>query len=134
MLRSMLSLESLTIGKKYPELFQTGETIGGRPIMVRRLPIAARDADCKIMFIAGSHAQSVHDALKTVRGAPILTVTDEQANGGVVDFIIDQGRVHFRIDDQGYSSKCGEPREFRHQRGTHHPLGIVRHHETGQLP
>lgn len=33
MLRSMLSLEPLTIGKKYPELFQTGETIDGRPIV-----------------------------------------------------------------------------------------------------
>jgi hypothetical protein len=33
LLRSMLSLEPLTIGKKYPELFQTGETIGGRPIV-----------------------------------------------------------------------------------------------------
>jgi hypothetical protein len=33
MLRSMLSLEPLTVGKKYPELFQTGETIGGRPII-----------------------------------------------------------------------------------------------------
>ncbi|MGA8806731.1 MAG: hypothetical protein WB973_02560 [Thermoanaerobaculia bacterium] len=33
LLRSMLSLEPLTVGKKYPELFQTGETIGGRPII-----------------------------------------------------------------------------------------------------
>jgi hypothetical protein len=33
MLRSMLSLEPLTIGKKYPELFQTGETINGHPIV-----------------------------------------------------------------------------------------------------
>ncbi|MGH9420532.1 MAG: hypothetical protein ACRD3J_11195, partial [Thermoanaerobaculia bacterium] len=33
MLRSMLSLEPLTIGRKYPELFQTGETINGRPIV-----------------------------------------------------------------------------------------------------
>jgi hypothetical protein len=33
MLRSMLSLEPLTTGKKYPELFQTGETIAGQPII-----------------------------------------------------------------------------------------------------
>jgi hypothetical protein len=38
MLRSMLSLETLTIGKKYPELFQTGETIGGRPIIDAQHP------------------------------------------------------------------------------------------------
>jgi hypothetical protein len=33
MLRSMLSLEPITVGKYYPELFQTGETIHGRPIV-----------------------------------------------------------------------------------------------------
>jgi Cu/Ag efflux protein CusF len=38
MLRGMLSLEPLTVGKKYPELFQTGETIGGRPIIDAQHP------------------------------------------------------------------------------------------------
>jgi hypothetical protein len=38
MLRSMLSLEPLTIGKKYPELFQTGETIDRRPIIDAQHP------------------------------------------------------------------------------------------------
>jgi len=38
LLRSMLSLEPLTAGKKYPELFQTGETIGGRPIIDAQHP------------------------------------------------------------------------------------------------
>jgi Cu/Ag efflux protein CusF len=38
MLRSMLSLEPLTVGDKYPELFQTGETIGGRPIIDAQHP------------------------------------------------------------------------------------------------
>jgi hypothetical protein len=38
LLRSMLSLEPLTVGKKYPELFQTGETIGGRPIVDAQHP------------------------------------------------------------------------------------------------
>lgn len=36
--RSMLSLEPLTVGKKYPELFQTGETIGGHPIIDAQHP------------------------------------------------------------------------------------------------
>jgi hypothetical protein len=38
MLRSMLSLEPLTVGKKYPELFQTGETIDRRPIVDAQHP------------------------------------------------------------------------------------------------
>jgi hypothetical protein len=38
LLRSMLSLEPVTVGKKYPELFQTGETIGGHPIIDAQHP------------------------------------------------------------------------------------------------
>ena len=38
LLRSMLSLEPLTVGRKYPELFQTGETSGGRPIVDAQHP------------------------------------------------------------------------------------------------
>jgi Cu/Ag efflux protein CusF len=38
MLRTMLSLEPLTVGDKYPELFQTGETIHGRPIVDAQHP------------------------------------------------------------------------------------------------
>jgi hypothetical protein len=38
MLRSMLSLEPLTVGDKYPELFQTGETIHHRPIVDAQHP------------------------------------------------------------------------------------------------
>jgi hypothetical protein len=38
LLRSMLSLEPLTVGKKYPELFQTGETINGQPIVDAQHP------------------------------------------------------------------------------------------------
>ena len=80
-----------------------GQQIGGRPITLRRIPVATHDTACKIMFIAGSRAQSVRDALKIMRGLPVLTVTYEQPGGGVVDFVIDQGRVHFRIDDQAAS-------------------------------
>jgi hypothetical protein len=76
-----------------------GQQVGGHPIVLRRLPAAARDSGCEIMFIAGSRGQSVKDALRLMHGAPVLTVTDDQSSRGVVDFVIDQGRVHFRIDD-----------------------------------
>ncbi len=38
MLRSMLSLEPATVGKKYPELLQTGETIDNKPIIDAQHP------------------------------------------------------------------------------------------------
>jgi hypothetical protein len=38
MLRTMLSLEPATVGDKYPELFQTGEALHGRPIIDAQHP------------------------------------------------------------------------------------------------
>ncbi|HEX3107787.1 MAG TPA: hypothetical protein VHU41_01755, partial [Thermoanaerobaculia bacterium] len=38
MLRTMLSLEPLTVGDKYPELFQTGETLHHQPIVDAQHP------------------------------------------------------------------------------------------------
>ncbi|HKR64918.1 MAG TPA: hypothetical protein VJZ00_14385 [Thermoanaerobaculia bacterium] len=38
MFRGMLSLEPVTVGDKYPELFQTGETIDGHPIVDAQHP------------------------------------------------------------------------------------------------
>jgi Cu/Ag efflux protein CusF len=55
MLRSMLSLEPLTVGKKYPELFQTGETIGGRPI------IDAQHPHDFFMEVAAEYAHPITD-------------------------------------------------------------------------
>jgi Cu/Ag efflux protein CusF len=55
MLRSMLSLEPLTVGKRYPELFQSGETIGGRPI------IDAQHPHDFFMEVAAEYAHSLTD-------------------------------------------------------------------------
>src|SRR4051812_6756556 len=51
MLRTMLSLEPLTVGKKYPELFQTGETIGGGAVV---------DAQHPHDFFMGVGAEKAH--------------------------------------------------------------------------
>jgi len=55
MLRSMLSLEPATVGKKYPELFQTGEAIGNRPI------IDAQHPHDFFMELAAEYARPIAD-------------------------------------------------------------------------
>jgi hypothetical protein len=77
-----------------------GQKVGERPIVVRRLPVAAHDLPCQIAFLGGGHGQSVKDELAALHGAPVLTVTDGGAPPGVVDFTIAQGRVRFRVDDE----------------------------------
>ncbi|MGH7022607.1 MAG: YfiR family protein [Caulobacteraceae bacterium] len=76
-----------------------GQRVGPRPIIARRLPRASRSTGCQIMFIGGSAQQSVGDALSAMRGAPVLTVTDGPGPAGVINFVVDGGRVRFRIDD-----------------------------------
>jgi hypothetical protein len=75
------------------------QSLDGRPIQVRRLPLAAHDMDCQIAFIGGSPGQPVADAIGLLGGAPILTVTDGGQPAGIIDFATVQGRVRFRIDD-----------------------------------
>lgn len=77
-----------------------GVRVGARAIVLRRMGQAAAHSGCDIMFVAGSQAQPVSDALKAVRGEPVLTVTDDQNLGAVIDFVAEGGHIRFRIDNQ----------------------------------
>jgi hypothetical protein len=77
-----------------------GQTVGGRPIVVKRIPVAAASPACAIAFVAGSPKQSVAEALHVLGAAAILTVTDGTDPPGVVNFVVDQGHVKFRFDVQ----------------------------------
>ncbi len=76
-----------------------GQRVAGRPILVRRMAGADPASGCQIMYLGGPAGQA-RQALLAVHGAPVLTVTDGSGSAGIVDFVIDGGRVRFRIDDQ----------------------------------
>jgi hypothetical protein len=78
-----------------------GQKIAGHPIAVVRLDHVDRAPPCQILFVAPSPRQPVADALDKVRGAAILTVTDsgaDPASRGVIDFVLKDNHVRFRID------------------------------------
>ncbi len=77
-----------------------GQRVGARAIVVRRVAVAFPGQPCQIMYLGGSPAQPVSRALKAMRGAPVLTVTDGSSAPGIVDFLLSDGRVQFRIDDE----------------------------------
>jgi len=77
-----------------------GQKVAGHPIVIHRTPQAQRSLGCEMAFVAGSRSQSVKDALHQLTGIPVLTVTDSQSSPGIVDFVADEGRIRFRIDDQ----------------------------------
>lgn len=83
-----------------------GQRIGERPVVVRRLRTVDRQSGCQIMYAAGSEAQSVAKILDTVRGTPVLTITDSARDArarGIIHFVIHDNRVRFVIDDYAAS-------------------------------
>lgn len=79
-----------------------GQKIADRPIVIRRLEIIGRDSGCQIAYVGGSDHQTIDQALEALRGAGVLTVTDEGAgtNTGIVRFVTQDNRVRFEIDQQ----------------------------------
>jgi hypothetical protein len=79
-----------------------GQKIGTHPIQVRRLGRAEKPAGCHILYLGGSKAEAIADALAGVRGAPVLTVTDGAVAGddrGVIHFVVKDRTIRFEIDD-----------------------------------
>jgi hypothetical protein len=76
----------------------TGQSVDGRPFVVKRMPSAVGAAICSIAFITGAHTG---EALTALARQPILTVTDSRSSSarGVIHFAIVEGRVRFYIDN-----------------------------------
>ncbi|MEN3974906.1 YfiR family protein [Emcibacter sp. SYSU 3D8] len=80
----------------------SGQRIGDRPIVVRRLKTVDPGSGCQILYVGGPDDKEVAAALSAVRGAAVLTVTDDGRGGaaGILQFVIKDNRVRFSIDDQ----------------------------------
>jgi hypothetical protein len=80
-----------------------GQRIGERPIVIRRVKDVGRNSGCNILYVGGSDEPPIARALGAVNGAGVLTVTDDGHSAqttGIVDFILQDNRVRFAIDDR----------------------------------
>jgi hypothetical protein len=99
----------VTGGDPFGELLDrtvANQHIGTRPIVVRRLESVSRDSGCQILYVSGSDARPVADAVGAVRGAGVLTVADAAPGGDadpVIRFVIVEDHVRFAIDAQAAS-------------------------------
>jgi len=80
------------------------QSIGGRPITVRRMDTAASIDSCQIAFVDGSRSGQI---IAAIGRKPVLTVTDARGGGprGIIHFVIDGGRVRFFIDQSSASQR-----------------------------
>lgn len=79
-------------------------------IAIRRMPAVDRDSGCDVAYLAGSARQSPGQALASLRGAPVLTITDAARGGphGMIHFVIFEDRVRFQVDAaQAAQSRLG---------------------------
>ena len=79
------------------------ETVGGRPIVVRRLPRGTDPRSCQILFLGRMEREREAEVLAGLRGAPVLTVGESDrflADGGLINFFLDARRVRFEINLQ----------------------------------
>lgn len=77
----------------------SGQRVEGHPVAVRRLERVDATSDCHILYLGASRAQTAAEALRAVRGAPILTVADSDRDAGaIIKFLVKDNRVRFDID------------------------------------
>lgn len=77
-----------------------GQTIDGRPVVVRRFGTAQAGEPCNIAFLGGSREQSVEAAAAALAGSPVLTVSEGPAAGSAIQFLVIDNRVRFVIDQR----------------------------------
>ncbi len=80
-----------------------GETLNGRRLVVRRTRSLADLRDCQAVFLPGAERSRLAEALATLRGASVLTVGEVDgflSQGGMIRFVLDQGRVRFEINQE----------------------------------
>ncbi len=79
-----------------------GESIAGRPIVVRRFREPDEAGECHILFVSSSETGRMEKIVTALQGRSILTVSDAEnftRAGGMVRFVTESGKLRMRIND-----------------------------------
>lgn len=79
----------------------SGNTVGGRRLVIKRLRSTDNLRACQILFISPSERNRLSKIMEGVRGASVLTIGEApQFNsvGGVIRFIVQDNKVRFEIN------------------------------------
>jgi hypothetical protein len=74
-----------------------GESVNGRPLQIR--VVLEPDSSCHVLFVPQGGPAATY--LRAARGSPLLTVGESRdfiAQGGIINFIVEDGSVRFEID------------------------------------
>lgn len=78
-----------------------GETVNGRPIVIRRCADPAEARGCQLLFISRSEGSRMRAILSALRGRNILTVGDTalfNRQGGIIRLATENNRIRIKIN------------------------------------
>lgn len=78
-----------------------GERVSGHELRVRRFRRAEEVTGCQLLFVSQSEGERLDAILATLRGRPVLLVSDIDGfagRGGMIGMTMEQGRVKLQIN------------------------------------
>jgi hypothetical protein len=80
------------------------ESLGGKPVVIKRLPRAQDAPACHILFINSTEGRDLKDILAAIDDSSVLTVSDMpdfSKRGGMIQFVSQGDRIRFEINLDG---------------------------------
>jgi hypothetical protein len=81
-----------------------GQTVDGKPVVVKHLTKTQDAAVCHILFIDAAQGKDLSSILAALDESAVLTVSDMpdfSRRGGMIQFVLQGGRIRFEINLEG---------------------------------
>jgi hypothetical protein len=78
-----------------------GETLDGKPVVLRRISKPQDALECRILFISSTEEKRLKEILVALDGGGILTVSDMPGftrRGGMIQFLLEGDKVRFEVN------------------------------------
>jgi hypothetical protein len=75
--------------------------VNGRVFLVKRLKSVLDLKECHIVFVSSSELTHLAEAIRSVKGMPILTIGEIPGfakRGGVINLVLEDNKVHFEVN------------------------------------
>lgn len=81
-----------------------GESLGGKPVAVKRIARVQDATACHILFISSAQGKELKAILSAIDESAVLTVSDIpdfSKRGGMIQFVLEGNRLRFEINLEG---------------------------------
>jgi hypothetical protein len=91
-------------GDPFGETLQStlaGESVGGKPVVIKRLSKPEDAVVCHILFISSAQEKNLPGILTAIDQTSVLTVSDMpdfSRRGGMIQFVLEGNRIRFEIN------------------------------------